>query len=277
MRISRTSWLLACIVGALVPVTSTPIAVAGGIAPMIAGMSASRDGKDAAMLSAVISPEGSEALYTFVWEWHYTIVGDNQEAHVEERVTHAVPSTDQTYTASTQIGDLPFGASLRFWAVATNGAGQTTSTARSLTTRVPREVKIPAKTQGLLLEKALETASFNGDEHPYDIEALKTSDGRQREYMVAMRGDFVCNSCKGPRREGEHETLTGSAILLGFARTSLEQFTFTLGGYGNLQAEYGVTPALLAPETQESEREREHEEMLEMEEERQFERKQEEK
>jgi hypothetical protein len=65
-----------------------------------------------------------------------------------------------------------------------------------------------------LLAEALTTAKRNGDEHPTDIEAVRTTHARAQRllnedvsppspdtpvYLLAMRGRFVCDSCSVPR------------------------------------------------------------------------------
>jgi hypothetical protein len=72
---------------------------------------------------------------------------------------------------------------------------------------------IPPKAQARLLLYAETKAALNGDNHPYDIEAIRTTrrqaDHLQRVsnpqaglteavYLVAMRGRFKCDECSLP-------------------------------------------------------------------------------
>jgi hypothetical protein len=90
-----------------------------------------------------------------------------------------------------------------------------------------RAATIPAAARALLLKDALRAAQENGDGHPYDIEAVRTtareaarvlesglilgSKGKLPVYIVALRGRFKCGGCSGPRGSG---TPAGSVITL---------------------------------------------------------------
>jgi hypothetical protein len=75
---------------------------------------------------------------------------------------------------------------------------------------------ISAKMRAALLEAATVIATENGDSHPRDVEAVRTTHRRAEHllcgdcelkvvppgatvYVVAMRGHFRCNSCSHPR------------------------------------------------------------------------------
>jgi hypothetical protein len=79
---------------------------------------------------------------------------------------------------------------------------------------------IPAKIHAELLEDARQRAAEQGDRHPYDIEAVRTTTEKALSvlslgsrhprcestptcanwpsYAVAMRGNFSCEDCSGP-------------------------------------------------------------------------------
>jgi hypothetical protein len=74
---------------------------------------------------------------------------------------------------------------------------------------------IPASAKRALLNEALRVGKLDGDSHPYDIRAVRTTvagAGRATHchcrgfipppttpvYLVAMRGHFACNNCSHP-------------------------------------------------------------------------------
>ena len=78
-----------------------------------------------------------------------------------------------------------------------------------------RSPGIPAGARAALLAAATKVAARHGDGHPHDVRAVRTTH-REAEhilcgdceltavaptasvYVLAMRGDFNCNTCKGP-------------------------------------------------------------------------------
>jgi hypothetical protein len=74
---------------------------------------------------------------------------------------------------------------------------------------------IPSSVRAILRAGALRIAAIDGDRHPYDIEAVRTTIAKANRatdchcktfvpqpntsiYLVAMRGHFSCNSCSSP-------------------------------------------------------------------------------
>ena len=140
---------------------------------------------------------------------------------------------------------------------------------------------IPSSVRADLLKEAKTVAAQEGDHHPYDIQAVRTTRlkalRQQRDitfssceltpscanapvYVLAMRGRFSCATCKlpppshGKHRGRSHPGLRGSVITLEFeAKQPLPHS----GGYGfgnrypNLKA-LGVPVRLGAPPTHRS-------------------------
>jgi len=97
-------------------------------------------------------------------------------------------------------------------------AGHATASATlhfDLTARRPLRLGIPPRVRAELLKIARRTAATNGERHPYDIEAVRTThglaermveEGNESEppsksapvYVVAIRGHFRCDLCSRP-------------------------------------------------------------------------------
>ena len=125
------------------------------------------------------------------------------------------------------------------------------------------QATIGPSVRAALLSDAIGTARLNGDAHPYDVEAVATTQARAVRlepgsteptceaspacadgpvYVVAMRGHFTCGTCSHPpgARIGP-----GSVIRLVYDASSMFQTTFALSDdYPRLSAA-GV-PVLLA-------------------------------
>jgi hypothetical protein len=116
----------------------------------------------------------------------------------------------------------------------------------------PHSPDIPASARAALLRAATAVATSNGDSHPYDIEALRTSHRKAERildtggelyvvpptaavYVVAMRGHFNCNRCSGP--PGVRFGAAGVITLQFLDLRDLQNFVFGFGGpYPHLKA-----------------------------------------
>jgi len=119
---------------------------------------------------------------------------------------------------------------------------------------------VPASARALLRGQALRVAAAEGERHPYDIQAVRTTAGeadritcgprchtnasasRTPVYLLAMRGRFSCNTCSPPHGE---RIGPGTVITLEIPiRASLRYTGFRFGDtYPNLRA--AGTPARL--------------------------------
>ncbi len=110
---------------------------------------------------------------------------------------------------------------------------------------------IPAKARAALLATAIARATRQGDNHPYDIETVRTSHRKAERvlcgecesnsvppgapvYIIAMRGHFNCDVCSPP-----HGYTIGPAtvIALQFAVANMQSLESNYGGpYPDLQA-----------------------------------------
>lgn len=102
--------------------------------------------------------------------------------------------------------------------------------------------------RGALLADAKRVAAVDGDGHPYNIEAVRTTHRRAEKvwgdessspppntvvYVIAMRGHFHCSACSHP----EGATIPpGSVITLEIVAKTMSQSAFGLGRrYPNLR------------------------------------------
>ncbi len=116
-----------------------------------------------------------------------------------------------------------------------------------------RAARIPPSVRAQLRGQALRAAAEDGDRHPYDIQAVRTTAGEAERitcgrgcssnvpppgtpiYLIALRGRFWCNTCSHPPGAGVGR---GSVITLEIPlAASLSVSAFGFGGpYPNLRA-----------------------------------------
>jgi hypothetical protein len=118
---------------------------------------------------------------------------------------------------------------------------------------------IPPRARATLLKDAREVARQEGDPHPHDIEAVRTTAGtamqlecgggcegpesKEPVYMIAMRGHFLCNTCSHPRGGS---ISPGTVITLSYIAETMTRTGFGLSdNYPNLRA--AGTPVRLDP------------------------------
>jgi hypothetical protein len=112
--------------------------------------------------------------------------------------------------------------------------------------------RIPPKVRAILLNDALDAAARNGDEHPYDIEAVRTTKkeadrlqhtsesepvASRPAYLLAMRGHFNCDACSPPAGVTIHER---SVITMQIEIGSMKETTVTDGNHYPDLSEVGV-------------------------------------
>ncbi|HEX4484198.1 MAG TPA: hypothetical protein VH081_10465 [Solirubrobacteraceae bacterium] len=125
------------------------------------------------------------------------------------------------------------------------------------------QATIGPSVRAALLSDAISTARIDGDAHPYDIQAVATTQARAIRlepgttaptceaspacadglvYVVAMRGRFTCGTCSHPPGA---TVGPGTVIRLVYDASSMFQTTFALSDeYPRLSA--AGTPVLLA-------------------------------